>query len=59
MESLQDRFMKKVTGRYQSVIAFDGKQTYLGRFPTPQLAHEAYCQAAIKLHGGFVNTGDK
>lgn len=38
-------------------ITVDRKNYYLGRFPTPEEAHEAYCRAAKELHGKFANTG--
>jgi hypothetical protein len=31
----------------------DGKQKFLGRYETPELAHAAYCKAASELHGEF------
>ncbi len=47
----------KKGNRWQAVIAVDGRSSFLGYFETPQLAHEAYCQAASRLHGEFANTG--
>lgn len=38
---------------YQAEIRKDGKRIFLGRFPTPELAHAAYLEAAIRLHGKF------
>ena len=40
---------KKWTAR----IACNGKSKDLGYFPTPELAHMAYCKAAAELHGDF------
>lgn len=34
-------------------IWINGVQKYLGRFPTPEKAHEAYKSAATKLYGEF------
>ena len=38
--------------KWQAQINIDGKQTYLGRFDTPELAHEAYVSAKRKNHAG-------
>lgn len=38
-------------------IRLDGKQVCLGVFSTPESAHAAYCDAAIKQHGEFANLG--
>lgn len=43
--------------RWQAQIMQSGKQKWLGLFPTPELAHAAYCQAADALHGRFANYG--
>lgn len=34
-----------------------GKHIHLGLYPTPELAHEAYCKAAIKYFGEYANFG--
>lgn len=34
-------------------IKANGKKRTIGRFRTPELAHAAYCAAAIELHGDF------
>jgi len=39
--------------RWLAQIVVNGKQKYLGRFPTAELAHAAYCKAAAELHGDF------
>ena len=38
---------------YEARIAVDGKLTCLGRYPTSELAYEAYCHASKELHGKF------
>ena len=42
---------------FRAVIASRGKDVYLGCFDTPEEAHTAYCEAAIRLHGEFANFG--
>jgi hypothetical protein len=42
----------KLAGKWMASIS--GK--YLGLFPTPELAHAAYCEAAARLHGEFART---
>lgn len=44
------------TGKWQARITKDRKQTFLGVFDTPELAHAAYCLAANALHGDFART---
>ena len=44
--------------RWQALIMANGKQRFLGRFNSPELAHAAYCKAARELHGAFANMGD-
>jgi hypothetical protein len=39
--------------RWLAQIIAHGKQIYLGTFPTPEQAHDAYCKAAAELHGDF------
>lgn len=41
------------TKRYKAAIRINGKTINLGRYDTPEEAHEAYKQAAIKYHGEF------
>lgn len=38
------------SSRFQAVISVDGKNRYLGTYPTPEAAHEAYLQAKRVLH---------
>lgn len=39
--------------KWVAVIKKFGKSYHLGRFETPELAYDAYCKAAITLHGEF------
>lgn len=44
-------------GRWRAAITH-GLRTYrLGLFDTPEMAHIAYREAALKLHGSFANAG--
>lgn len=43
--------------RWAASIHENGLKRHLGTFDTPKEAHAAYCCAALKLHGEFVNTG--
>jgi len=42
---------------WKAQIMANGKQHYLGLFASKELAHAAYCKAAIELHGEFANFG--
>jgi len=46
----------KETGKWRAVIRVDGKQKKLGRFATPDQAHDAYAKASRTLHGEFGRT---
>ena len=37
-------------GGYMARIAANGKQIYLGVYPTEAEAHEAYLEAKVRLH---------
>lgn len=41
---------------WAAYIGHNNKKYYLGRFPTPEEAHRAYCIAAEKFHGEFART---
>ncbi len=43
------------TGRFFSAIRINGKFTYLGRFDSKELAHQAWLAAKRKHHSGFVD----
>lgn len=43
--------------RWVSAIQNNGKRYYLGCFPAPELAYEAYCAKAKELFGEFWNPG--
>jgi hypothetical protein len=43
----------KARQAWRADIEVDGRHSYLGTFPTPELAHMAYCKAAAELHGEF------
>jgi len=47
----------KVSGcnHWRAYIQDDGKQRFLGNYRTEIEAHEAYRQAAIRLHGAFAH----
>jgi hypothetical protein len=45
--------VSKEKGRYLAQICCNGKNHYLGRFSSPELAHAAYQVAAKKLFGSF------
>lgn len=40
----------KASGSYQAAIRIGGKRIYLGRFASPELAHEAYLTAKCAHH---------
>lgn len=43
----------KQKNKWQSKIKVEKKLKYLGLFNDPEMAHKAYCEAAIKYHGEF------
>ena len=44
-------------GKYRACVGLDNKRVYAGRFDTKEEAYAAYCEAAKKHHGPFVNLG--
>ena len=49
---------KRQTGplKWRADINIDGERKYLGLFDTPESAFDAYCKAAVELHGDFART---
>jgi hypothetical protein len=43
----------KQSGKWRAYIGVNYKLIHLGVFLTPEEAHAAYCEAAIKYHGAF------
>ena len=43
-------------GKFYAQIQAHGKKYCLGYHSTPEEAHQAYCEAAFRLHGEFANT---
>lgn len=42
---------------WRAIIYVNGKKIRIGWYATPQEAHQAYCKAALELHGEFANFG--
>lgn len=42
-------------GKFAAYIWVDGGQRYLGRFSTPELAHQRYIEAKKQLHKGYAS----
>ena len=60
VQNLIGRKMRNVTGfagvnkagnRYQAAVSHNHKKIYLGRFDTPEEAHQAYLNKISELHG--------
>lgn len=45
--------------KWVAQISVNNKSIYLGIFDTPEDAHKAYCEAAIRYYGDFANDGWK
>lgn len=45
------------TSKWVAKIRIPGKRINLGYFDTPEAAHQAYKDAALRLHGEFANAG--
>jgi hypothetical protein len=43
----------KRTGRWSAQIKHNRKNFFLGRFKTPEQAHQAYVSAVVRFHGDF------
>lgn len=43
--------------KFSARIRADGKNHHIGMFDTAEQAHQAYCEASLKLHGLFHNPG--
>lgn len=50
--------VRKLDGRWQAQIHKDGRQYYLGSYPSPELAAAAYNGAATVLYGAFARPND-
>ena len=46
------------SGKWIAKIKDNKTLVFLGRFDSPQKAHDAYCEAALKYHGKFANSGE-
>jgi hypothetical protein len=47
----------KRDNKYQANIKVDGKKKHLGLFEKSEDAYKAYCDACVRYHGEFSNTG--
>jgi len=46
-------FWHKASQKWQAQIQLNGKRKSLGCYAAPEAAHQAYCKAALELHGEF------
>lgn len=46
-------YFHKQTSKWVAQIDANNKHYYLGSYDTPELAYEAYCDAAKRMHGEF------
>lgn len=51
--------LDRQSGKWRAQIQHNKKRILLGCFDDPELAHKAYCEAAIKYHGEFANNGEE
>lgn len=49
-------YLHRKSGKWASIIHYNKIGKYLGLFLTKEEAHEAYCNAALCLHGEFAKT---
>lgn len=49
--------VKASRNKWEARITFKKKTIFLGLFNTPEEAHKAYCEAAEKYFGVFMNAG--
>jgi hypothetical protein len=49
-------FFNRRNGKWLSQIRVNKKQIYLGNYETPELAHQAYCLAAMEFFGEYART---
>lgn len=45
--------VRKIRNKWYTYITVKGKPTYVGNYDTPEEAHQAYCRAALIVHGEF------
>jgi hypothetical protein len=45
--------VRRFGAKWQAAIHLGDKNYHLGMYPTPELAHAAYCEAAVAAHGKF------
>jgi hypothetical protein len=43
----------RASGKYQARVRLDGRLHHLGVHVSPEIAHAAYAEAALRLHGEF------
>lgn len=48
----------KADNAWRASICVNGEKKNIGQFRTPEDAYNAYCKAAIDLHGEFANLGE-
>lgn len=53
MSGYKGVYSSKTTGLWRAQIVASGKWIHLDYYPTPELAHQAYCAASAEHHGEF------